>query len=346
MTVTFSSTYISRDKPWLAPLAGYSDLPFRLLCRELGAGVCVTEMVSAKGLIFGTNATARLVATTSADTPLVVQIFGAEPEYIGLGMDYLLEHGFTYFDLNAGCPVPKVAKSGSGAVMLKTPETLYKVAETMVERAGTGNVGIKFRLGWDTQNINCLEIGQELERLGAGWLSLHPRTARQGYSGTADWSYIRRLVEAVDIPVIASGDLHTAEDGIRCLDETGAAAIMFARGALSDPAIFAKFNALINSRPIAPTTGADIASLARRQADLIREQCGDAMRTLYRMRSIIPRYVKSLPGARSIRKRITACVEWEELQRIIADIEQTDCPTSKNCAFRDDETSPAATGEM
>lgn len=321
MTHPFSSTYIARNKPWLAPLAGYSDLPFRLLSRELGAAVCVTEMVSAKGLLFGTTATARLVATTPDDSPLVVQIFGAEPEYVGLGMDFLLERGVTYFDLNAGCPVPKVAKSGSGAIMMRDPNNLYKVAKIMVDKAGAGNVGVKIRLGWDAEHINCLEIGSELAALGVGWVTLHPRTARQGYSGTSDWSYLRRLVQTVDIPVIASGDLFTAEDGLRCLQETDVAALMFARGALSNPAIFRRFNDLIQGRPSHPTTGMDIAHMARRQAELIREHCGDALRTMYRMRSIIPRYVKNLPGAKLIRQRITTCTEWEDLLQILKDIE-------------------------
>ncbi len=330
MTATFSSLNIAPNKPWLAPLAGYSDLPFRLLCRELGASVCVTEMVSAKGLLFGTTATSRLVATAQEDAPLVVQLFGAEAEYVGLAMGYLMERGFTYFDLNAGCPVPKVAKSGSGAVMLRDPDNLYKVVKVMVDRAGPGNVGVKIRLGWDTEHINCLEIGPQIADMGAGWITLHPRTARQGYSGLSDWTYIQRLVERVDIPVIASGDLFTAEDGIRCLEQTNAAALMFARGALGDPAVFQKFNALMRGEDPPRTTGSDIACMALRQAELIREQCGDALRTMYRMRSIIPRYVKHLPGARAIRQRITSCTQWDDLLDIIKDIENLQHPAPEN----------------
>ena len=160
------------DAPWLAPLAGYSDLPFRTLCRTFGAACTVTEMISVKGLVYGGFGTERLLLTVSEDAPLVVQLFGSEPEIFERAMPILLERGFTHFDLNAGCSVRKVNKSGSGSALMSRPALLLKIAETMVQAAGPGKVGVKMRLGFTPGEENFLEIGRALQDLGAGWLTL------------------------------------------------------------------------------------------------------------------------------------------------------------------------------
>lgn len=308
---------IAPENPWLAPLAGFSDLPFRLLCREQGCRAACTEMVSAKGLIYQNTATERILATNAADTPLVVQVYGAEPRTLAQAMELLLERGLTYFDLNCGCSVPKVTKTGSGASLLRTPDTLLDIVRVMVAKAGPGRVGVKLRLGWRSDNEIYLELGQKLEDLGVGWLTLHPRWATQGFSGQADWTKLTKLRTHVTIPVIASGDLFTAQDARRCLEQTGVQGVMFARGALWDPSIFRKFRALApDAKPFRclPEYGID---LVQRHMALAREHLDDR-HALLTMRTIAPRYLRQFPGAKSLRTQLTRINSWDHLEELLA----------------------------
>ena len=308
-------------RPWLAPLAGFSDLPFRLLCRELGARVTCTEMVSAKGLVYNSKGTAELLATTREDSPLIVQIFGSEPEYIGKAMDILLDQGVRYFDLNSGCPVKKVTKTGSGAALLKTPELLTDLVALMARKAGPKNVGVKIRLGWQASEPVFRTLAPDLEKAGAAWITLHPRFAKQGFSGTADWNGLKELKSLVSLPVIASGDLIHAEDAVRCIRETGADAVMFARGALNDPAIFERFNDLMQGRIPGTKDAAQLLAMIKRLMEL---SCihGNEAKALLRMRTLAPRFVRDLPGSRSLRNNLTQCRTWEDFSMAIAGIEE------------------------
>lgn len=309
------------DSPWLAPLAGYSDLPFRALCRAYGAACSETEMVSAKGLVFGGHGTQRLLATTPQDAPLVVQLFGAEPEIYERAMPMLLERGFRHFDLNAGCSVRKVNKSGSGSALMSRPAVLLRIVEVMVRAAGPGNVGVKMRLGFTPGEENFLELGRALQDLGAGWLTLHPRTARQLFSGQARWDAIRELAGAVSIPVLASGDLFTAEDAARCLEQTGCAGVMFARGALTDPMVFRRLRQIISGGAAAPRTAAELAEAALTHIRLVREL--DATPRAFRaLRAFLPRYAKGFSGIRALRHALLCCEDWEALTRTAAGISQ------------------------
>jgi tRNA-dihydrouridine synthase B len=298
--------------PWLAPLAGYSDLPFRTLCRAHGAACCVTEMVSAKGLVFGGQGTQRLLDTTPEDTPVVLQLFGAEPEMFERAMPILLERGFVHFDLNCGCSVRKVNKSGSGSALMTRPELLLRVVSAMVRAAGPGRVGVKMRLGFTPDAENYLEIGRRLEELGVGWLTLHPRTGRQLFGGVARWSAIGELARAVSIPVLASGDLFFAEDAARCLAETGCAGVMFARGALTDPMIFQRLRDILDGRPPAPRTAESLAAAALLHIRLCRELDGTP-RGFRAIRAFLPRYAKGFKGIRALRQTLLDCGDWDEL---------------------------------
>lgn len=313
------------EAPWLAPLAGFSDLPFRLLCRHYGAAVAVTEMVSAKGLLYehrgGGGASGALLATCPEDQPLVVQLFGAEPELLGQATALLVQQGYQWFDLNCGCSVPKVTKSGSGAALLRDPERLRQCVAAMVAAAGPGRVGAKLRLGWCAAEHCCLQLAPQLADLGVGWLTLHPRTARQGFGGTADWDMLAAFVRASPVPVLASGDLFDAAAARDCLARSGAAGVMFGRGALADPAVFAAF---LQGQP-RPLSGPSLAELIRRHAELIRRY-GRPDHDLARMRTIVPRYVRHLPGAAALRSRLTRLESWEELQNILSDLEALQHP--------------------
>ena len=347
---------IRPDAPWLAPLAGWSDLPFRLLCREMGAAVCCTEMVSAKGLVYGGRNTEELLATTSAegetledgstvcDHPLVVQIFGAEPEFMEQAVQILKQRGFVWFDVNMGCSVPKVTKTGAGAAMLRDVPNALRVAEAVVRAAGAGRVGFKIRLGWDADHEVYPELARRLADLGAGWITLHPRHAVQGFSGTPRHAAVAELAQTLSVPVVASGDLFTASDGIRVLRETGAASVMYARGALKNPAVFAEHAALLRAGALEgdmphasgiacesgrrldaqhacdildalPADRATLARVIRRHAVLARRYAPD--HALLKMRTFVPRYVKNLDGARALRQEIVSCRDWDALNDIL-----------------------------
>lgn len=302
------------DAPWLAPLAGYSDLPFRLLCRHYGAAVCVTEMVSAKGLIYCSPGTGELLQSLPADQPLVVQLFGGEPEVLGAAVATLRTAGYAWFDCNMGCSVPKVMRQGAGAALLGDEARALACAQAMVTSAGAlGRVGFKLRLGLNRDRIILPDLALRLEDLGAAWLTLHPRTARQGFGGSADWEAIARLARRLSIPLLASGDLLSAEDGLRCLAETGATGVMYARGALHDPAIFAAHLALCRGeRHLAPDAAA-LRAMIGFHVRLAQEHGGNDG-ALLKMRSLVPRYVRFLPGVRLLRQRLCRCTDWQDLE--------------------------------
>jgi len=314
---------IAPDAPWLAPMAGFTDLPFRLLCRERGCAAAATEMVSAKGLCFDSKGTVDLLATCPEDSPAILQLFGSEEECLKRAMDILLERGFTYFDLNAGCPAPKVSKTGAGAALLKKPALLARLAAVMAERAGEGRVGVKLRLGFSPENPVYLELAARLEDAGAAWLALHPRYASQGFSGKADRKALALFKQACRVPVIASGDLFTAADAAACLRETGADGVMFARGALYDPGVFSRLSRLLEGDPSGANTasGQEIAATIRRHAALA-QQYGSGRRSLLKMRTAGPRYIRDLPGSRLLRVRLCRCNSWEELEDIAATLER------------------------
>ncbi|MDL2285671.1 tRNA-dihydrouridine synthase family protein [Desulfovibrio sp. OttesenSCG-928-F07] len=339
---------ITPAQPWLAPLAGHTDLAFRVLCREHGAAVACTEMISAKGLVYGqrsrkaSSGTKDLLLTTpldnfpaaaQADSPLVAQIFGEDPAFLAEATQLLCDWGFKYFDLNMGCSVPKVVKTGAGSALSRYTSTALKAAEAILKVAPTGCTGFKFRLGWCSEEENYLELGQALANAGAAWLTLHPRYARQGFSGIANWQALANLKKCVNIPVIASGDLFTAEDAARCLRQTQVDAVMFARGAMQNPAVFEEYCLLLEQglekKPeLALNMRAQKAkSMILRHAELARAMPGEAARqqkhpgkppmSLMKMRGAIPRYVKELPGSRFFRQELTQCTSWQDFYNLV-----------------------------
>ncbi|WP_432735550.1 tRNA dihydrouridine synthase [Maridesulfovibrio sp. FT414] len=303
---------ISPDKPWLAPLAGYSDLPFRMLCRRRGCAAACTEMVSVKGLKHDGKGTKSLLTTCEEDTPLVVQLFGGEPQDYSNTMPQLIEEGYTFFDLNSGCPVKKVLKTGGGSALHLEPDRLVATAKAMVDAAGEGRVGVKIRLGFMVGEDNYLEIAKRLEDIGVAWITMHPRYAKQMFSGTADWSKLAVLKQNISIPVIGSGDLFTAEDAVECIRQTGIDGIMFARGALYDPAIFSRYLKLLDDPSCADLPPFDLGKTMEEHILMTREFDGSNS-SFRKIRSILPRYAKGMDGIRAIRTGLTQCSNWDEL---------------------------------
>lgn len=222
---------------FLAPMAGYTDLPFRLLCRKFGSALAYTEMVSAAGLAREHKKTMGLLKSNSEDKPLAVQLFGNNPDMLAKAAKIAVNYGAEIIDLNCGCAVKKVVKQGSGSALLQNPDKIIQIVAVIVDNVSV-SVTVKLRSGWDRHSEDLIELAQRLQSKGVKAISLHPRTAQQAFRGNADWSLIKKLKTHLQIPVIGSGDIKTAQDAIDMLNQTGCDAVMIARGALSQPWIF------------------------------------------------------------------------------------------------------------
>ncbi len=223
---------------FLAPMAGVTDLPFRLICKQHNASLLYTEMINAKAVCYEDKKTFEMLLVEEEEKPVVVQIFGNEPEFMAEATKILTKlNRFCAIDINMGCPAPKVVKSGDGSALMKTPKLAFEIAN-IVKSSTNLPVTVKFRKGWDEKNINAIEFGKLMQEAGVDAVTLHGRTREQYYSGKADWDIIRELKETLDIPVIANGDINSFEAAESILKHTGADALMIGRGAQGNPFIF------------------------------------------------------------------------------------------------------------
>ena len=281
----------------LGPMAGVTDMAFRTICREQGAGLTCTEMVSAKALCYQDKKSIPLLQMGENETPAAAQIFGSDPVCMEEGAAIAQEvSGADIIDINMGCPVPKVANSGDGSGLMKNPDLAVKVAEAVI-RGARCPVTVKFRLGWDKGSINCVEFAKRMEDAGVSAVAVHGRTKTQMYSGTANWDYIRAVKEAVSIPVIANGDVFEAKDAVRILKVTGADMAMVGRGAFGNPWLLEQCAAALEGREIPPPPPLSVRmDTAARQFQLAMAHKGEKIACL-EMRKHLAWYLKGVPYA-------------------------------------------------
>ena len=299
----------------LAPMAGVTDYPFRILCKEMGAGIVYSEFVSADGIIRENAKTLNLIRFEEPERPIGIQIFGNDAETMSQAAKYVAD---TFqpdiLDINYGCPVPKITKKGGGSAALQDLCLMDDLTAAVVEAVPELPVTVKMRIGWDQKSIIVPEVGQRLEKIGVKAITLHPRTTKQRYTGKADWHYIKLLKKSVSIPVIGNGDICTTDDMMRMFDETGCDAVMVARAAQGNPWFFREAKARLDGKPTpAPPSLLDIANMCWRHFDLLLLNRGERTGTNL-MRKHFSNYIKGFPGAASFRQRLVTAPGLPEMK--------------------------------
>ena len=305
----------------LAPMAGVTDAAMRLLCHEQGAAWSVSEMLSAKGWMFSgsQNRNARaLLERLNGEGTAALQLFGREPEYIAAAVRDLADAGFEFYDLNFGCPAPKITGNGEGSALMREPELIGRIVRAAVDAAGKRPVTVKIRAGWDETCVNAPEVAQICEQAGAAAIAVHGRTRMQQYSGKADWSVIRQVKARVSVPVFGNGDVASGADALRMLDATGCDAVLVARAAEGNPWIFREIAAALEGRACPPPTGRERVETALRHFDLETRLHGERGGML-EMRKHIAWYVAGMRGAARFRERINALADAEDVRRALID---------------------------
>ena len=300
----------------LAPMAGVTDLPYRLICREMGCGMVVTEMVSAKAILYRNKNTKALLEVKEEERPAAVQLFGSDPDILGEIAAQIEEGPYDMIDLNMGCPVPKIVNNGEGSALMKDPKKVEKILSSMVRHVKKP-VTVKFRKGFTEETANAVEIARIAESCGVAAVAVHGRTREQYYSGKADWKIIRQVKEAVKIPVIGNGDVFKPEDAKRMLDETGCDGVMIARGAKGNPWIFKRTAHYLETGELLPGPDVEeIKAMILRHGKLLVQYKGEktAMRE---MRKHMAWYTAGLPHSASLRNEINQVETVQEMGQLL-----------------------------
>jgi len=303
----------------LAPMAGISDMPYRLINRSFGCGLAFTEMISATALAYKSKNTLKMLSATANEEPLGVQILGADPEIIKRALDILSEYSFDVIDFNAACPVSKVVSSGKGAGLLREPEKLQKLLKVIIKNAGVP-VTVKIRSGWDKASINAVETAKRAQDSGVSGLFIHGRTKMQGYSGTVDYRIIREVKESLKIPVIASGDALTPDLIRKMFDETGCDGVSVARGALGNPWIFRETAEYLNNGSVPDRPGfCEMALTMKEHLNLIVAFRGEETGVI-QFRKFFAWYLKGRAVKELKAKAFHACTR-DEMLRLIDELQ-------------------------
>ena len=306
----------------LGPMAGVTDFAFRGVCHRLGAAMTTTEMVSAKALVYHDEKTKELLYIPDDEHPSAAQIFGHEPEVMAEAAEMALEiSGADMLDINMGCPVGKIVKAGDGSALMKDPELAARIVES-VKKAVNKPVTVKFRKGWDNGSANAVEFAGLMERAGADAVAVHGRTRAQMYAGRADWDMIREVRKAVNIPVIANGDVFTPEDAAHILRYTGCELAMIGRGSFGNPWLFERGQAMIEGRelPALPPLAERIA-LAEKQIETLATRIGER-RACMEARHQLPWYLHGVPHSGIYRQELVQVSSLEDIHRICKGIKR------------------------
>ena len=312
---------VTPNNVFLAPMAGITDLPFRLICKEFGAGMVYTEMVSAKGLFYDSDRSKLLLSVEKEEHPVGAQLFGSDPKILSDMAKVVCESDVDFIDINMGCPAPKITKNGEGSALLKRPELIGEIVYA-VANAIDKPLTVKIRKGFDDESVNAVQVAKIIEQAGASVLTLHGRTREQFYSGVADWDIIKEVKDAINIPLVGNGDIRTPEDAKRMMDETGCDAVLIARAAQGNPWIFKRTVHYLETGELLPEpTLEERIPIILKHAEMLTAHKGDFI-GIREMRTHLTAYVKGLHGATEFRRRLTQVESLDDIKHLLNEMNE------------------------
>ena len=312
-----------KNKIVFAPMAGVSNISFRTIIKEMGAGLIYSEMISTMGIKYGSQKTIDLINFNETERPISIQIFGNDEDTFVEAAKYIEDNYHPdIIDINMGCPVPKIAlRSQAGSALLKNPDKIYEIVKKVVENTNTP-ISVKIRSGWDENSINAVEVAKKIEQAGASLIAIHARTRSQGYTGKANWDIIKKVKENVNIPVIGNGDIKTIYDAKKMLDETKCDAIMIGRATLGNPWFIKECVEYIeNNKIIDPPTNIEKIDMINHHYELLKKYTSEKQALLeIRMHALW--YIKGLPNIKEYKNKITSCKTEKEFKNLLNEIRE------------------------